>query len=193
MKTGEGLAVIDPHGDFIEKMLDFVPDRRVEDVVVMDPADYEHPVSLNMLEISDPRQKNLMASGLIDAFKKHFADISWGPRLEYLLNNAILTLLEVPHTTLLGVTRLLSDDNYQKYIVYKIKDPVIRSFWEKEFKEMKGNQKLITEAIAPIQNKLGRFLSSSTIRNIVGQAKSTIKLDDIMNTGKILFFNLSKC
>lgn len=192
MKNGEGLAVIDPHGDFIERMIDYVPDRRVNDVVIMDPADYEHPVSLNMLEISDPRQKNLMASGLIDAFKKHFADISWGPRLEYLLNNAILTLLEVPHTTLLGITRLLSDDNYQKYIVYKIKDPVIRDFWEREYKEMKGNQKLITEAIAPIQNKVGRFLASSTIRNILGQAKSTVQLDDIMNTGKILFVNLSK-
>ena len=192
MKNGEGLAILDPHGDFVERMLEYVPNNRVEDVVLLDPGDYEHPVSLNMLEIADVRQKNLMASGLIDAFKKHFADISWGPRLEYLLNNAILTLLEVPNTTLLGITRLLSDDNYQKYIVYKIKDPVIRDFWEREYKEMKGNQKLITEAIAPIQNKVGRFLSSSTIRNILGQAKSTIRLDDIMNNGKLLFVNLSK-
>lgn len=192
MRNGEGVAVIDPHGDFIERMLTFVPHNRVEDVVIMDPGDYEHPVSLNMLEISDTRQKNLMASGLVDAFKKHFGDISWGPRLEYLLNNAILTLLEVPNTTLLGITRLLNDDNYQKYIVYKIKDPVIKHFWEVEFKEMKGNQKLITEAIAPIQNKVGRFLASSTIRNILGQAKSTIRLEEIMNFGKILFINLSK-
>lgn len=192
MRNDEGLAVIDPHGDFIERMLNFVPDKRAEDVVLVDPGDYEYPVSLNMLEIADQRQKNLMASGLVDAFKKHFGDISWGPRLEYLLNNAILTLLEVPNTTLLGITRLLSDDNYQKYIVYKIKDPVIRDFWEREYKEMKGNQKLITEAIAPIQNKVGRFLASSTIRNILGQAKSTIHFDEIMNQGKILFINLSK-
>src|SRR3989338_8129307 len=192
MKTGEGLAVIDPHGDFIEKMLDFVPDRRVEDVVVMDPADYEHPVSLNMLEISDPRQKNLMASGLLDAFKKHFAEISWGPRFEYLLNNAILTLLDVPGTTLLGITRLLSDKNYQKYIVYKMKDPVLREFWEKEYTQMMTNPRLHTEAVAPIQNKVGRFLSSSTIRNIVGQRTSSLDLDAIMNEGKILLINLSK-
>lgn len=192
MRNGEGLAVLDPHGDLIEEMLNFVPDNRVNDVVILAPGDSEFPVGFNMLEIADPAQKNLMASGLVDAFKKHFADMSWGPRLEYLLNNAILTLLEVPRTTLLGITRLLADDNYQKYIVYKIKDPVIKSFWEKEYKEMKGNQKLITEAIAPIQNKVGRFLASSTIRNIVGQAKSTVDLDDIMNTGKILFVNLAK-
>ena len=191
MKNGEGLAVLDPHGDLIEEMLNYVPDNRVDDVVILDPGDMEFPAGFNMLEISDPSQKNLMASGLVDAFKKQFID-SWGPRLEYILNNTILTLLEVPRTTLLGLTRLLTDDNYQKYIVYKVKDPVIKSFWEKEFKEMKGNQKLITEAIAPIQNKVGRFLSSSTIRNILGQAKSTVDLDKIMNEGKILFVNLAK-
>jgi len=191
MRNGEGLSVLDPHGDLIEEMLDYVPHDRLEDVIVLDPSDAEFPVSLNMLEITDPSQKNLMASGLVDAFKKHFIE-SWGPRLEYILNNAILTLLEVPRTTLMGLTRLLIDDNYQKYIVYKIKDPVIKSFWEKEFREMKSNQKLITEAIAPIQNKVGRFLASSTIRSIVGQAKSTINLEDIMNKGKILFINLSK-
>ncbi|MCL5004052.1 MAG: type IV secretion system DNA-binding domain-containing protein [Patescibacteria group bacterium] len=191
MRNGEGLCVLDPHGDLIEEMLNFVPEQRLSDVVILDPSDVDHPTSLNMLEISEPMQKNLMASGLVDAFKKHFID-SWGPRLEYILNNSILTLLEVPRTTLLGITRLLTDDNYQKYIVYKVKDPVIKAFWEKEFREMKGNQKLITEAIAPIQNKVGRFLSSSTIRNIVGQAKSTIDLEEIMNSGKILFVNLAK-
>lgn len=191
MKNGEGLAVLDPHGDLIEEMLDHVPENRMDDVVILDPGDSENPVGFNMLEIDEPSQKNLMASGLVDAFKKQFID-SWGPRLEYILNNTILTLLEVPRTTLLGLTRLLTDDNYQKYILYKVKDPVIKSFWEKEFKEMKGNQKLITEAIAPIQNKVGRFLSSSTIRNILGQARSTVDLDDIMNNGKILFVNLAK-
>lgn len=191
IKNGEGLAVLDPHGDLIEEMLDYVPTNRLEDVIILDPGDTEFPVSLNMLEISDPGQKNLMASGLVDAFKKQFID-SWGPRLEYILNNAILTLLEVPRTSLLGLTRLLSDDNYQKYIVYKVTDPVIKSFWEKEFKEMKGNQKLITEAIAPIQNKVGRFLASSTIRNILGQPRSTVDLEKIMNEGKILFVNLAK-
>lgn len=191
MKNGEGLAVLDPHGDLIEEMLDYVPENRLEDVVVLDPGDADFPVGFNMLQIDDVSQKNLMASGLVDAFKKQFID-SWGPRLEYILNNCILTLLDVPRTTLLGITRLLTDENYLKYISHKVTDPVIKSFWEKEYRDMKGNQKLISEAIAPIQNKVGRFLASSTIRNIVGQGKSTINLDEVMNGGKILFINLSK-
>ena len=191
MEGGKGVGVLDPHGDLIEELLDFVPDERVDDVVLVDPADAERPVSINMLECPDPSQKNLMASGLVTAVKKHF-EYSWGPRLEYLLNNAILTLLEVPRTTMLGIVRLLMDKNYQKYIVYKIKDPVLKEFWETEFKQMMGNVAFHTEAIQPIQNKIGRFLATSTIRNILGQARSTIRLDEIMDQGKILFINLSK-
>lgn len=192
MQNGEGVAVLDPHGDLVRDLLDFVPPERVKDVVYFDPADSERPIGLNLLELSDPAQKNLLASGLLDAFKKHFLDISWGPRLEYLLNNAILTLLEVPGTTLLGITRLLSDKNYQKYIVHKVKDPVLKEFWEVEYTQMMSNPRLHTEAIAPIQNKVGRFLASTTIRNIVGQRTSSLDLDDIMNSGKILLINLSK-
>jgi len=191
MESGKGVGVIDPHGETIDHILDLVPENRINDVVLLDPSDLERPVAINMLENPDPAQKNLMASGLVSVFKKHFG-YSWGPRLEYLLNNAILTLLEVPQTTLLGVTRLLADDNYQKYILFQVKDPVIKKFWEDEFKEMKGNQRLITEALSPIQNKVGRFLASSTIRNILGQAKSTIKLDEIMDQKKIFLVNLAK-
>lgn len=192
MQNGEGVAVLDPHGDLVKELLDFVPPERVKDVVYFDPSDTERPIGLNLLELRDPSQKNLLASGLLDAFKKHFIDISWGPRLEYLLNNAILTLLEIPGTTLLGITRLLSDRNYQKYIVYKLKDPVLKEFWEKEYTQMMTNPRLHTEAVAPIQNKVGRFLASSTIRNIVGQRTSSLDLDEIMNGGKILLINLSK-
>jgi hypothetical protein len=191
MENGKGVGVIDPHGETIDNVISLVPESRVKDVVLLDPSDLGRPVAINMLENPDPEQKNLMASGLVAVFKKHFG-YSWGPRLEYLLNNAILTLLEVPNTTLLGVTRLLADDNYQKYILFKVKDPVIKKFWEEEFKEMKGNQRLITEALSPIQNKVGRFLASSTIRNILGQAKSTIKLDEIMDSKKIFLVNLAK-
>jgi hypothetical protein len=190
MKKGEGVAILDPHGDLIEELLDFVPEDRLQDVVYFNPADDQYPVSLNMLEIIDPRQKNLIASGLLDVFKKYFAN-SWGPRLEYILMNSILTLLEVPNTSLLGIIRLLTDTDYNKYIVSYIQDPVLREFWTKEFTQMKGNQKLITEAISPIQNKVGQFLNASTIRNIVGQPKSTIRIDDIINQGKIFFVNLA--
>lgn len=187
--NGQGVGVMDPHGELIDQVLDMIPDNRIDDVVLFDPSDFAYPPALNMLEIDSPEKKNLMASGLVAAFKARFG-FSWGPRLEYLLNNAILTLLELPGTTLLGVTRLLTDMNYQKYILFHVKDQVMREFWDKEFKEMRGNQKLITEAIAPIQNKVGRFLASSTIRDILGQPRSTIKFDEIMNQGKILLINL---
>jgi len=192
IQSGEGVGVFDPHGDLVYDLLDFVPPERVKDVVYLDPSDAERPIGLNLLEIDDPSQKNLLASGLLDAFKQHFIDISWGPRLEYLLNNAILTLLEVPGTTLLGIVRLLSDKDYQDYIVRKIHDPVLIAFWKKEYAQMMTNPRLITEAVSPIQNKIGRFLAPPTIRNILGQRTSSLDLNDIMNSGKILFVNLSK-
>ncbi|GIW69710.1 MAG: hypothetical protein KatS3mg101_0457 [Patescibacteria group bacterium] len=160
-------GVLDPHGETIEKVLDRIPDNRVEDVIYFDPSDTELPIGLNLLEIDDPSNKNLMASGLVAAIKQHF-DYSWGPRLEYLLNYAILTLLEVPGTNMLGITRLMEDKNYQNYILHFVKDPLVVKFWETEFKEMKGNQKLVTEAISPIQNKVNRFLASTTIRQHLG-------------------------
>ena len=189
--AGHGVGVLDPHGELIEQILEFVPDERIKDVVIVDPSDANFPVGINLLEYDNPAHKNLMASALVAAIKTHF-DYSWGPRLEYLLNYAVLTLLDVPGTSLLGVTRLLSDVNYQKYILHKVKDPVVKDFWDKEFKEMKANPKLITEAIAPIQNKINRFLSSTTIRNILGQKTSSIDIWDIMNNKKILLMKLSK-
>ncbi|MBU0535222.1 type IV secretion system DNA-binding domain-containing protein [Patescibacteria group bacterium] len=189
--NGAGLAVFDPHGETIERVLERIPDSRIEDVIYFDPSDTERPIGLNLLEIDDPSQKNIMASGLVSAIKQHF-DFSWGPRLEYLLNYAILTLLEVPGTTMLGITRLLEDDNYRKYILHNVKDPVVTRFWEEEFRQMKGNQKLVTEAISPIQNKVNRFLASTTMRNILGQRKSTLDFWGAMNSGKILLMNLAK-
>ncbi len=191
IQNGAGVGVLDPHGETIDRVMERIPDHRVDDVIYFDPSDDKHPLGLNLLEMDDPSQKNLMASGLVSAIKQHF-DYSWGPRLEYLLNYAILTLLEVPGTTMMGITRLMEDANYQKYILHQVKDPVVIKFWEKEFKEMKGNQKLVTEAIAPIQNKVNRFLASTTIRNILGQKKSTLDLWNAMNSGKIVLMNLSK-
>jgi hypothetical protein len=191
IQRGEGVAFLDPHGDAINDLLNYVPEDRLHDVVIFDPADADYPVALNMLEVVDPRQKNLIASGLLDVFKKYFGQVSWGPRLEYLLMNCILTLLEVPNTSMLGIVRLLTDNDYNKYIVDYIQDPVMKDFWTKEFMQMKGNQKLVTEAVSPIQNKVGQFLNASTIRNIVGQPKSTIRVDEIINQGKIFFVNLA--
>lgn len=192
MRNGKGVVVIDPHGSLVDILLDYIPDDRVEDVVLFRPSDSDRPVALNPLECSstESTQRNLVASGIVGALKQQFW--SWGPRLEHLLNNAVLTLVAVPNTTFLGIVRLLNDKNYQKYMLTKVDDPVIREFWLKEYKDMMSNPRLITEAVAPIQNKVGRFLASTTIRNILGQPRSTIKLDEIMDEGKILLVDLAK-
>jgi hypothetical protein len=189
--NGEGVGILDPHGETVEKILERIPDDRIQDVIYINPSDSTRPVGLNLLEMEDTSQKNLMASGLVSAIRQHF-DYSWGPRLEYLLNYAILTLLEVPGTTMLAITRLLEDTNYRNFILHSVKDPVVRRFWEVEYKNLAGNQRFVTEAIAPIQNKVNRFLASTTIRNILGQKRSTVDLWSAMNDGKIILMNLSK-
>lgn len=187
--NGEGCCYIDPHGDTAEKLLDFIPPHRINDVIYLNPADTEFPISFNVLEAVDEINKNFVASGLISVFKKLWAD-SWGPRLEYILRNAILSLLDYPGSTLLGIMRILVEREYREKVVSKIKDPVVKSFWVNEYS--KWNEKTLQEVISPIQNKVGQFLSNFLIRNIVGQVKSTIDLRDIMDNRKILILNLSK-
>ncbi|MEK7496274.1 MAG: DUF87 domain-containing protein [Patescibacteria group bacterium] len=189
IRAGYGLAVVDPHGDLVEKILDVVPGNRINDVVYFNPSDVDYPIAFNPLETVDPKYRHLVASGLIGVFKKIWVD-SWGPRLEYILRNTILSLLEYPGSTLLGVTRLLVDKYYRKKVVDKVSDPVVRSFWLDEYDNY--NEKFRTEAISPIQNKIGQFLSSAIIRNIVGQPTSTIDLRDIMDHRKVLLMDLSK-
>lgn len=190
MNEGKGVGVVDPHGELVESVLDFVPSNRINDVVYINPSDMENPVGFNLVELDDPEQRDLVADGVVEVFKKHFGH-SWGPRLQYILTNAILTVLEVPGTTILAVQRMLIDDGFRRFIVKQVKDPVLKKFWEDEFENMARNTRLITQAIAPIQNKVGRFLASPLIRNIVGQVKSTINLREIMDEGKILLVNLS--
>ncbi len=187
--NGHGLAVVDPHGDFAEKLLDFIPTRRINDVVYFNPADMEYPIGFNVMEKVKEEHRHLVASGLIGVFKKIWAD-SWGPRLEYVLRNAILALLEYPGSTLLGVPRILVDKNYRKKVVAKITDPVVKAFWIDEFS--KYSNQFLVEAISPIQNKVGQFLSSSLVRNIVSQTRSAIDLREIMDNKKILIINLAK-
>ncbi|EKD56646.1 MAG: hypothetical protein ACD_58C00131G0021 [uncultured bacterium] len=185
---GKGVAVVDPHGDLINHVLNFIPNSRVNDVVYFNPADRDWPVGFNVLENVDPDLKNIVASGVVGIFKKIFGE-SWGPRLEYILRNTILALLDNPDSTMLGIMKILTDKDYRKKIIEHVKDPVIRDFFLNEYE--KYDPKFRTEAIAPIQNKVGQFLSSSTIRNIVGQPKSSIDIEKIMNEGKILLLDLS--
>ncbi len=187
--NGKGVCLVDPHGDAAEKLLDAVPPERINDVVYFDPSDVEYPIAFNVLEAVDPSYKYLVASGLVGSLKKIWAD-SWGPRLEYILRNTILALLDYPSSTILGILRMLSDAKYRKKVVEKISDPVVRAFWTNEFANY--NERFRSEAISPIQNKVGQFLSSAIIRNIVAQPKSTIDMKDIMDNGKILLINVSK-
>ncbi len=187
--AGKGVGLIDPHGDLADAVLSFVPSNRTNDVVLIDPADKKYAVAFNMLENVDPALNSIVCSGLVGIFKKIYAE-SWGPRLEHILRNTILALLEYPGTTMLGITRILQDDEFRRKIVKKIEDPVVKSFWVNEFGKM--TDRFRTEAISPIQNKVGQFLSSHTIRNIVGQPKSTVDLRFCMDKGKIVVINLSK-
>lgn len=189
IKAGRGVALVDPHGDFAEKILDYIPSHRAEDVVYFNPADVDYPIAFNVMESVAHEHKHLIASGLIGVFKKLWAD-TWGPRLEYVLRNAILALLDYPESTLLGVMRILADKNFRKKVVAMIQDPVVKAFWEEEYS--KYPDRFQAEAIAPIQNKVGQFLSTTLIRNIVGQIKSSISIHEIMDNNKILIMNLSK-
>ena len=189
IKKGNGLAIVDPHGDLAEKIIKFIPPERTNDVIYFNPADIENPVAFNILENINPDYKHLIAYGLVGVFKKIWAD-SWGPRMEYILTNTILALIEYPGATLLGLMRMLVDKTYRKKVVSKVTDPVVKTFWVDEFSNY--SERFRTEAIAPIQNKVGQFIASSIIRNIVGQSKSSFDPREIMDEGKILIMNLSK-
>lgn len=189
IQSGKGLAVVDPHGDLADRILDFVPSHRTNDVILFDPSDRDYPVGFNMLENIDPAYNSIVASGLVGIFKKIYAE-SWGPRLEHILRNTILALLEYPNTTMLGITRILQDSEFRKRVIKKIQDPIVKSFWVNEFERMEP--RLRNEAISPILNKVGQFLASPIIRNIVGQPKSSINLRFAMDNKKIVVVNLSK-
>ena len=188
---GEGACIVDPHGELVEELLDHIPPERVDDVIYFNPTDTSYPIGFNLLELKDKSQRDLIADGVVEVFKKQFGD-SWGPRLQYILTNTVATALEAQGTTLLSVPRLLMDRNYRKFILKHVEDPILVKFWEEEFAQMSQNQKLLSEAVSPIQNKVGRFISSAVTRNIIGQVKSTIDLREIMDNKKILLVNLAQ-
>jgi len=168
--------------------MEYIPENRIDDVVFFSPADKDFPIGFNLLENVNPEYKNIVASGIVGVFKKIFGE-SWGPRLEYILRNVVLGLLDYPDATLLSILKVLTDTRFRRGVIDKISDPVIRDFFLNEYE--KYDQKFRTEAVAPIQNKVGQFLSSSTIRNIVGQEHSTIDIRKVMDEKKILLIDLS--
>ena len=189
IQNGKGIGFVDPHGEAAEELLDYVPASRINDVIYVSPADFDFPIAFNIMEEVDANHRHLVAGGLMGVFKKIWPDI-WSARMEYILNNSILALLEYPDSTLLGVNRMLSDAEFRKKIVEKVTDPVVKAFWTQEFSRY--TQRYETEATAAIQNKVGQFISTALIRNIIGQVKSSINMRDIMDEQKILIMDLSK-
>ena len=189
IQNGNGIAFIDPHGGTAEKLLDYVPEHRIKDVLYFAPFDLEHPVSFNIMEDIGADKRHLVVNGLMSTFEKIWVD-AWSARMAYILNNTLLALLEYPGSTLLGVNRMLSDKAFRTKVTENITDPSVRSFWFDEF--AKYTERFAAEATPAIQNKVGQFTSNPLVRNIIGQSKSSFDIREMMDEKKILIVNLSK-
>jgi hypothetical protein len=189
IRQGRGTALIDPHGDLAEEVLQYIPKGRVKDVIYFNPADMEYPIAFNPLEKVHPDFHHLVASGIISVFRKLWPDF-WGPRLEHILRHSILTLLEYPDSSLLDLPRLLTDKDFRRVVVGCVTHQQVRDFWFNEFE--KYSAWLKSEAVSPILNKVGQFVTSTPLRNIIGQKEKTFDLRAVMDEGKILIVNLAK-
>lgn len=189
IKNGEGVAFLDPHGKSADLLLDYIPEDRIKDVVYFAPFDLENPIAFNVMEDVGKDQRHLVANGLMATFKKIWPDV-WSGRMEYILANTILALLEYPEATLLGVNRMLSDKAFRKKVVDNIQDPTVKAFWTEEF--AKYSERYMQEAGDAIKNKIGQFTANPLIRNIIGQPKSSFDMRKVMDEKKILIVNLSK-
>ena len=189
IQNGEGLAFIDPHGGSAEKLLDYIPEHRIKDVIYVAPFDMEFPVSFNVMESVDPDKRHLVASGLMSTFKKIWVD-AWSSRMEYILGYTLLALLEYPGATLLSVNKMLTNKDFRKKVVEVLTDPSVKEFWVGEFS--KFPEKYAAEATPAIQNKIGQFTSNTLIRNMIGQPTSSFDFREAMDSKKIIIFNLSK-
>ncbi len=189
IRKGRGVAVIDPHGDLCNTILDYIPASRINDCCYFNPADSEYVYPLNVLEAENDSQKELVASGVISIFKKLYGNVSWGPRLEHILRNAVLTLVNTPNSDLTHVVEILTNQSFRNQVVANLKNQTLINFWKNEFERM--DNKYQQESISPILNKVGQFLSSTNIRNTIAHPKSKIRIDEIMNQKKILIADLS--
>lgn len=189
IKKGRGMAIIDPHGDLCDIILNYIPKNRINDVIYFNPADKDYPIVINPLEVTNKEEAELVVSGIVSIFNKIFG-FSWGPRLEYILRNSLFTLSQVPNSTLRDIPLLLTNKSFRQRVVQTLTDETMRAFWVDEFDKMP--EKLQQEAISPILNKVGQFVTSPLIRSVIGQPKSSISLDDAMNQGKIVLANLSQ-
>jgi hypothetical protein len=189
LKKDRGIAIIDPHGDLCDVILDYIPKHRINDVIYFNPADKDYPIVINPLEVTNKEEAELVVSGIVSIFNKIFG-FSWGPRLEYILRNSLSTLAQIPNSTMKDIPLLLTNKAFRTRIESTIQDPTMQAFWRDEFDKMPD--RLQQEAISPILNKVGQFVSSPLIRSVIGSPKSSVSLDDVMNDGKILLANLSQ-
>lgn len=187
IRHGEGIALVDPHGDTAEHLLDYIPEERIADVAYLDPSVVGKSFHLNPLYVKNPAYSELVASGIVSIFSKLYGN-SWGPRLEYILRNTLLTLVAKPGSTLLDVPRILTNKPYREEYLAAVQDPVLHNFWHDEYD--KYSEKFQSEAISPILNKVGQFITSPTIRDIISHPNSTVDFEDLMNNGKIIILNL---
>ncbi len=185
----QGFCVIDPHGDLVNEILRYIPERRVKDVIYFNPADSEFPIGFNPLECFSPEDKHQVVTGFVSIFKKLFA-ATWTNRLEHVLRFTVLALIEAGDATIVDIVKLLTDINFRQQVVKKIQDPMVKNFWTHEFSSW--NERFDNEAVIPIINQVGQFLSNDYIRNVVGQRKSRIDFFKSMNEGKIIIINLAK-
>lgn len=192
--NGDGVGLVDPHGDLIEDILPHIPKERAADVILFDPNDTVRPLGLNMLETNDPNQRDLVVQELVLIIEKLAARLnpeSIGPMFEHYLRNALLTLVEDPEATLIDIPRLFTDVTFRKFVVSEVKNPIVRQFWEKEYAQsLKGQQS--ADMLSYVISKLGRFISNDVIRNIIGQPTNSFDVRDVMDHRKILLVNLSK-
>jgi type IV secretory pathway TraG/TraD family ATPase VirD4 len=189
IRNENGLAILDPHGDLIERLLDLIPSYRINDVIYFNPADQEYPVALNILENVKPELRSVLVSGILSVFKMFFREY-WGPRMEHVFRSTLLTALRIPGASLFTVVSLLTDVDFRERVTKRLEDDVLRAFWEKQFNILDKRQR--TEAILPILNKIGQFLADPLIRNIVGQRKNKIHFREVIDKKRILLANLSK-
>ena len=189
MITNKWVCVIDPHWDLIDTVLQYVPSRRINDVILFDVSDFDYPIWFNVLQYRNEEEKNIIVSGIVSTFKKLYWT-SWWPRLEYILRNTLLSIIQYPNATLMHLTRMLTDKNFKEEILEYVTDPIVLKFWRNEFD--KRNDNFRQEAISPIVNKVWQFLSSPIVRNIFGQPRSKLSIRQIMDEWKILLVNLSK-
>lgn len=184
-----GICVLDPHGDLVDELLELVPKNRVKDVILFDPMDLERPFGLNLLacDRNDPHQVRWVVSTIMGTLRRLYS-YSWGPRLEHVLRNALLTAMLLPDSTFLELTLLLSNENYRRKIVEQVKDPIVKEFWNSFPRSERERYDLISSTL----NKISPFITDPSMRNIIGQPKNTIDLRKMMDEGKILFVNLSK-